>query len=234
MFACIFYSVFAIISPLVNVSGTVMFVLCLLIEYITTLVAYSTEKLKKQLFVFVMFTLIMMVYVGTNFVILKFVLRSNSMPFGVSIISLFVVTYLLKQCEKALNSRKNIKNFTYDVEILDNNKKIKTKAFLDSGNILKDKNENIVVCNYNFFCKLYKHFSFSNFLSNKTDGLKDGRIIEIKTVAGKSKCIAFKVDKLIVENKNFDNVTIAVSKAKICGFGCDVILNSNMFGGNNV
>ena len=238
--SCLFASLIALLYPLLKLQTWLMFLLKILIGFIISIIAYKGKDLKNQLFFYVMFLITTSIYGGINlfiyFAIYGNFESSKKLPTVLIVASLLFITYFLKQCQKKLYAKKNINNFMYDIEIQNNNEIIKTVAYLDTGNILQDtvSQNPVILVNYKMFEKINKNFKLHNLLTKKFDGLKDGHYILVKTATSNSQILAFSVDELkihIGENvKTFHNPTFALSKVKIIGFDCDVILNSKLIG----
>ncbi len=238
--SCLFASLIALLYPLLKLQTWLLFLPKILIGFIISIIAYKAKDLKNQLFFYVMFLITTSIYGGINlfiyFAIYGNFESSKKLPTVLIVASLLFITYFLKQCQKKLYAKKNINNFMYDIEIQNNNEIIKTVAYLDTGNILQDtvSQNPVILVNYKMFEKINKNFKLHNLLTKKFDGLKDGHYILVKTATSNSQILAFSVDKLkihIGENvKTFHNPTFALSKVKITGFDCDVILNSKLIG----
>ena len=238
--SCLFASLIALLYPLLKLQTWLLFLLKILIGFIISIIAYKGKDLKNQLFFYVMFLITTSIYGGINlfiyFAIYGNFESSKKLPTVLIVVSLLFITYFLKQCQKKLYAKKNINNFMYDIEIQNNNEIIKTVAYLDTGNILQDtvSQNPVILVNYKMFEKINKNFTLHNLLAKKFDGLKDGHYILVKTATSNSQILAFSVDELkihIGENvKTFHNPTFALSKVKITGFDCDVILNSKLIG----
>ena len=166
---------------------------------------------------------------------------TGKLPTFAIISILAIVTYLLNQCKTMLYKKKNIQNFVYDVVIKNDGKIVKTQGYLDTGNVLVDPKDNrpVALMGFKIFEKLCKDFSVSNFLTKSTNGLKNGHYINVKTATGENSILVFDVDFLEIKNSKekvcINNPVFALSKVKITGFDCDVILNANYINGvNNV
>lgn len=238
--SCAFASIIAIVYPLLQLNNLLMMILKFLIGFIICLIAYKGKNIKSQMLYFVMFMFVTSIYGGMNlfiyFAIYGNFESSHKLPTVFIVFSLLAITYLLKQCQKALYEKKKIHNFIYQIEILNNGEVIKTNAYLDSGNILQDDKTQkpVILVNYKIFEKINKNYSVQNLLMKKFEGLKNGHFIMVKTATSNSQFLAFSVDELKVffnsQIKVYKNPTFALSKVKITGFDCDVILNSKLIG----
>ena len=238
--SCIFASLITLLYPIFNLNNIFLFLLKIFIGYIICLIAYNGKTLKNQLFFVCMFFITTSIYGGINLCI-YFAIYGNfestkKLPTIFIVFSLYIITYFLKQCQKKLYQKKNINNFIFNIKIKNNNEIIKTIAYLDTGNILTDTQTGnpVVLVNYKIFNKINKNFSAINFLTDSFKGLKNAHKIEVKTATSKTQLLAFCVDELkIIEKGNtkvFSFPTLALSKVKITGFDCDVILNSKLLG----
>lgn len=238
--SCLFASLIALLYPLLKLQTGLLFLLKILIGFIISIIAYKGKDLKNQLFFYVMFLITTSIYGGINlfiyFAIYGNFESSKKLPTVLIVASLLFITYFLKQCQKKLYAKKNINNFMYDIEIQNNNEIIKTIAYLDTGNILQDTitHKPVVLVNYKMFEKINKDFKLNNFLTKNFSGLKNAHHITVKTATSNSQLLAFSVDELKIcvgeSVKTFNKPTLALSKVKITGFDCDVILNSKLLG----
>ncbi len=237
-FASLFGAGVALIYPIINLSSFFILTLKMCMGYIITLIAYKNSSLKKQIFFFIMFIFITAIYGGIN-LMLYFCLYGNfesskKLPTLLILISVGVVTYFIKQCERVIFKKKTLNNFIYDIIINLNSTSIKTKGYLDSGNILCDTTTNkpVVLVNFKMFSKINKDFVVSNLVTQKTNGLKNGHYIEVKTATSNDRLLAFCVDSLQILKKDKTltilNPTFALTKVKISGLDCDVILNPKL------
>lgn len=237
--SCIFASIVALVYPLININGVLLLMLKFCVGYIITLIAYNGTTLKKQMFFYVMFMFVTAIYGGINLMIYFSVYGNFSgeqkLPTILILFVLMVISYFLRMCQKKLYKNKQIQNFVFDVVLTNENTTIKTKAYLDSGNILCDLDQKpIVLVNYKMFNKLNKNFDIKNIIKSDLSSLKNGHFVSVKTASSKTKLIAFSIDELKIKQKEkiltFVNPTFALSKVKITGFDCDVILNGKMIG----
>ena len=115
-----------------------------------------------------------------------------------------------------------VNNFLFEVSILNNGKQVKTKAFLDSGNRLKNGNgKGVVVINYSVFNKLFLGVSLTDILLGKLNNLplKNCEYINTSSIAGnKSKMLVFDVEQINInlenEQKKLNNITLGLTLNK--------------------
>jgi len=118
---------------------------------------------------------------------------------------------------KHVYRQKDIRCYTYDVEIAVKERTVRLKGFVDTGNGLYDGDRAVVVVNKSTATKILGNFS----------GISLKRIT-VKTVAGEKQNLAFEIDgiKIYIGDKvNINNrVTVCVTSTEI-GDGYDVILH---------
>ena len=240
VFASIFASMVALLYPIINLSGTLLLILKLFTGYIITLIAYKTVLLKNQIFFFVMFMFTTAVYGGINLMIYYCLYgdfaSSQKLPTVLIVCVFCVVSYFLNQCKIKLYSKKQINNFLFDVTITNNNWVLKTKAYLDTGNVLKDNKTQkpITLINFKVFEELNPDFTIDKLITKNLSGLQNGRYITVKTATSTNTLLVFDADKLEIKDINQSKIitspSFALSKVKITGLNCDVILNSKLIG----
>ena len=240
IFACIFASLMALVYPLLNLNGILTLLLKIFVAYIIIIIAYKTSNLKKQMFFLLMFLFVTAIYGGINLMVYFAIYgnfeNSKKMPTILILVCLFTISYFLKQCQLKLYSKKQINNFVYNITIKNEDIVIKTKAYLDSGNILTDNltKKPIILVNFKMFAKINKNYPIECLLTKSTKGLKNGRYISVKTATSVDNILTFEIDclEIVVNNKIqiINNPIFALSKVKISGFDCDVILNSKLIG----
>lgn len=145
---------------------------------------------------------------------------SYNLPISLGVIFIFLAlyVYLLIQAIKVFYKKQKLSSFYYDVFIHINNKKVKIKAYLDSGNLLQDSLTGlpILIVNFNTFNKIFNgKVNVFNFLKNTLNETIKGRYINVSTISSNGKM--FVVEPMRVEIKQADkplkqiNVLIGVS-----------------------
>ena len=238
--ASLFGAMMALLYPILNIQGLMLLILKLCVGYIITLFAYKTKSQKKQLFFYCMFMFVTAIYGGISLMI-HFSIYGNftgeqKLPTTLIIVVLMVVTYFLKQVASRLYQKKQLNNFVYKVIINNHGKQIKTTAYLDTGNVLCDKDQKpISLVNFKLFSLLNKNTSAIDLFKKNLQTLKNGRLIKVKTLTGVDEVIVFDVDSIqILDGKTIYkilNPSFAVSKVKISELGCDMVLNPKQIKG---
>lgn len=158
----------------------------------------------------------------------------ESLPSVLMAVVVFVVTYLIKNLTVYLEIKKKKNNFIYEVEFFKKDKVIKTKAYLDSGNLLcePETNSPIIVINFKLFFNLNDEFSSINLLTENFKDIEKAHYIKISTASGEGKMLVFTIDKIKIKvNKSFlifNNPTLGLSKNKFSNLDCDALLNPKL------
>ncbi len=161
--------------------------------------------------------------------ILGFKFNLSNIESILSILIVWCFSFILIKAIKSLIQQFKIKQFVYDLEIKNKGKKIKLKAYLDTGNMLVDNvsNKPVIIINFLTYNKLLGKFCFKDlfFDSDKNKGYH----IEYKTVSGKSKMFVFKPDDVFLISGTKKQELDVVLGVTLKGFGdkanFDALLN---------
>lgn len=122
---------------------------------------------------------------------------------------------------KYIFNKKHVVDFTYEVQLCFNDKKILAKGFLDTGNTLFYENSPVIVCNKTFI---------KNFLCEQLLKVKFKKI-NVRTAIGIRQNTCFKLDRIILyigdKHHIFNNVVVCIAKIKSDDY--DVILHPAFF-----
>ena len=96
--------------------------------------------------------------------------------------------------------------------------------------MLEGKGVNII--SLNLFMKIYKDFPLEKLYLQQTINykLKNLQYIDIGGLSTKEKYLSFTIDRVMVESRIFENVTLAVVLKNFDDFDC--ILHNNLVGGD--
>ena len=209
-------SVYALFSPLLKFPFFVLTLLKILLSLFMVSITKKFKSIKEYLLFYVVFIFLTFLFGGVClFILINFDKNFNiqnystySLPLGVIVLVLFLMTIVLKNIFKNVYKRKNINNFIYNLIIFNNHNYIKLLAFLDSGNLLVDKltNKPITIVDYNSV-KDFLKVSLTDILLNRIDNinktLKNAHLFEVKSVGGTKKIIVFEVDKIEISTKDY-------------------------------
>ncbi len=129
--------------------------------------------------------------------------------------------------------KKAVDNFCFDVEIQEKGRCGKWRAFLDSGNLLFDPvtNSPVSLINFRVFSALFKEIDLEDIIrrSEKLKTLRCAHYISMGTLGSDGKILVFQVDKLVLEGRPYEKVTLGLCLKKFDdAFGSDIILHNNL------
>ncbi|MBQ2640101.1 MAG: sigma-E processing peptidase SpoIIGA [Bacilli bacterium] len=204
-----------IILLFLPLNSLLLFVYKILISIFIILISFGKRNFFKNLLYFYLISIILggslyllditYVYDNTGLV---FFSNGLSINFLFIIIASPIIIYLYIKENK---SYKNMYSNIYNTKIIINNNTYLLKSILDTANNLKDpySSKNIILVNSNI--NIYKEkFLYVPYKALNTNGI--------------IKC--FKPNKVIINNKEFKNCLIGVSKDKFCLGDIDCILPS--------
>ena len=121
-------------------------------------------------------------------------------------------------------------NFIREITLIDNNEKVEGVGYFDSGNMICKSGHAVNIISSELFFRLYRDYPIDKLLLNNIDNniLKDASYIEINSLSKGQKYLSFRIDKLVIESTEYDNVYMAVAFKKFENFDC--ILNSKFVG----
>ena len=236
--AGLFGAIMALIYPLCNFVGLLLLLLKCIVGFLICAIAYKTKSLKKLFVFFVLFMFLTAMYGGINmmfyFAIYGDFSFTKTLPLPIILFSVFFITYFLKQIVFVLYKKKQISQFLYVIEINNNNNKLTTNAYLDSGNVLCDPQNNkpIIVINHKVFNKLFEGFSPVKLATKKVDELKNAHYIKVSTVTSNGEMLVFDVDSIILNlpngKKEIKTPSLGLTNTSFKHLCCDMLLNPKL------
>ena len=157
-------------------------------------------------------------------------LYNFELPISVFGVIICIGGWLLKKIIIKLSNQIKLNNLTCKVTIIDDGVEVSGIGFVDSGNMISRNGQVVNVISSDMFFKLHKDYSINKLLFRTIDQnkLKDASYIEIKSLERACKYLTFKVDKIIIDDKVFDNSIVAVALKNFDNFDC--IINSKLIG----
>lgn len=152
------------------------------------------------------------------------------LPISILLILAVVMVWLLKNVIKAIRVQLQTSNYMYKIKLIDGDNSVVATGFLDSGNNVQKGSSGVNIISFEVFQKLHKEISIDKIIMRKVDKncLKDLSYINISGLSGNDKFLSFTIDKMIIENKVFENVVVAVMLKEFENFDC--ILSNNYVG----
>lgn len=203
-----------------NINSILLFIFKIIISILMVLITFKYINLK--------YTLINLLYLYMSSIILggflyllniEFSYKQIGMIFinnGLSINFIFLIVsspvILYIYIKQTKNLRYNYSNY-YNIEIINENKKYKYTAYMDSGNVLVDSltKKSVILIDKR------------KLLFN----IKEFRLIPYMGVNGTNVIKVIKIDKLIFDNKEYNNILLGIMDS-ISLDGVDVILNRKL------
>lgn len=210
----------SILILFLNINNILLFLIKIIISITMILITFGFKTLK--------YTLINLLYLYMSSVILggflyllnlEFSYKHLGMIFfnnGLSINFIFLIIFspviLYIYIKQTKHLRYNYSNY-YNIEIINNNKKYKYTAYMDSGNVLIDSltKKSVILIDKR------------KILFN----IKEFRLIPYMGINGSNMIKVVKIDKLLFNNKEYSNILLGIMD-KISLDGVDVILNRRL------
>jgi len=210
----------SIIFLFFNINSITLFLFKIIISIFMTIISFKYINLK--------YTLVNLLYLYMSSIILGGFLYLLNIEFsykqvgiifinnGLSINFIFLIItspiILYIYIKQTKNLRYNYSNY-YNIEIINKNKKYKYTAYMDSGNVLVDSltKKSVILIDKR------------KLLFN----IKEFRLIPYMGVNGSNMIKVVKIDKLLFNNKEYNNVLLGIMD-NISLDGVDVILNRKL------
>lgn len=233
--ASIIGALFSLTYPLIN--SNLVLIYKLLAGVFIVMVAFGKKRKFSNYIIFLLFTAL---FGGANILMYytvygKLEIKDNFAT-HILILLLFSVYYIINSCLKLMQKNFVITNFVYAVKIINQDLILEDHAFLDSGNTLIDKKNNmpVFIINFKLFSKMYKDIKIEDILKKDYKGLKDPHYIKSGFASGSGKILIFTVDAIEINiNKNkktIKNANLGLVYAQFNkNFNCNMLLNINAF-----
>lgn len=239
--SALFGTIIAVISPLLPNIINILLKLPLALSMI--IIAFNPKTIKQFFAEFIIFLISTFAMIGTCLAIAEIfnidvsvqngIIMDYKFPVGAILLICFVVYLSLINSIKFIFKKQNNSNHLFEITIKHKNKTIKTVAFLDTGNKLKDNNKPISIIGYKTFFKLYPNINLSDILLNKKVNIENSKYIEVYGIGEGKKILIFEIDELIVAQKNFKNALLGLSGAPFQqSTDSDVIISGTLLGDN--
>lgn len=234
-------SFIGIIYPLLTINGILLLIFKIFSSFFIVFIAFFEKKLKKLLFLQLLFLFLTFLLGGLIIGISNFTTKIQATNYGILwnydippsliIISIFAFIYFGNQIYKKIFKNNKIDKFFYKVGLYYQNIYYTTMGYLDSANYLLDDNSlPVIIINsiaLDDFLKLGSKERLTLFKNIKT--------IQISTLSDKKKHLpCFLLDRLEIYSKEkkyiHKNVTVAISDNQFNKkINADVILSPYLF-----
>lgn len=219
---------FMSVLPLLNMNGFYLLPVKILVGFLLCLIATKGFELKRfltYLFVYYIFSFIM---AGLYYFLTGTFGEAMNAFISPAVLILGII---LTKTISVFYRKKHNENFMYNLEIFYGRRSVKVKAFLDTGNSLKDEVTKlpVIIINYGIFHKLFD-VGLAAVLTKKLTQQHPGcgRYINYSGVGGRQSMFVFKPDRVAVDGGEIE-VMVGLS---VAGFGTqaefDCLLNGSM------
>ena len=193
-------------------------ILKILLMILMPLIISKKVTLKKIVISSCLFLALTFVFIGTTIVFcytfnIAFSYGENNeiyynFPVGLALLLSLFIFFVLKQLICYLLNKKHINNFSYLIDLKNDISTYKTTAFLDTGNLLlnPENNKPITMINLNVFTKLYPNIDLPNILLKKKLPLKNCKYINVCSIGASQSILIFEIDSLVIhyDDKDID------------------------------
>ena len=208
LFLCAFLgAIIALVFPLVKVNQLILTSLKIMSGLLILLLANNYKSLNAFFKCSIVFFMLTFFSGGAVTGLYNLI----GLPFGTEsvVASVILPVYLLlKLASKTiiyLCKRVNVNKFCYEVELIYKDKRVKAKAFLDTGNNIYNGEKAVILCSKDFA----KEFLKDNIVKTKFNKIR------LSTVAGERTNLCFELDKFILyinqEGHIFNYITVCIA-----------------------
>ena len=237
LLSAVFGTVVATISPLLP--SIIAQVIKIPLALSMILIAYMPKNLKEFLAQTITFFISTFAMIGCCLAISQIfnievsvqngMIMEYKFPVGAVLLICFVVFVSLKNIFKLIFKKQKYLELSYSIILKNENKEVKTMAFLDTGNKLMMDEKPITIIGYKTFFELFPNIDITKLLLNKTINLKNAKYIEIKSVNQKNKSLVFEIDEIVVGKTSQTKMPVLLSSTNFLKeTGCDVVISSAM------
>jgi len=151
---------------------------------------------------------------------------SSEISIAVMVVPAYVIIKAVTGAVKGIYRKKDVMSAIFKVQIVKGKRRIFARGFIDTGNMLYDKDSPVIVCEKKLFYQILGNdLLFTKF-----------KKIRLSTIASESENISFKVDSVQIylndRVNTINNVTVCLSEKSV-GVEYDVILHSSFAKGDN-
>ena len=204
---------FALVSPLINLTGAWAFLVKLPVGLI--LVVLAGLNIKRLFAKYIVFLLATFLFGGACLAIFALIgvsaaesltlTYSLDVPLGVILIAVVMLAWVLNACIKAIYKRKSLAGYIHTVSVTLNDKTVVVNGFLDSGNRLTDSKTEmpIVIMSADLLEKWFTKEQCLKLLLGKTEGmgLANPHFIKVNSVGGKCNMLVFEAQGFSIKDE---------------------------------
>lgn len=242
-FSCLLGTISAIFLPFVLKFNILAVIYKILTALLMVLIIQTKGGIKRYIYNLSLHFLFTFVFAGAMLCVLNLfqikytlsgvLLYNFEFPMSLFLILFYAGFWLMKKVIVGLGSQLKMNNYTCEITLVDGDKQVNGIGLLDSGNMLNVDGVGVSIISMDMFFKLHSEYSINKFLFKNLDTgkLQDANYIAINGVSNNSKCLAFKLDKLIINGKEYYGPTVAVPCKNFKNYDC--ILSNTFMEGEN-
>lgn len=158
-------------------------------------------------------------------------LYNYEFPISAFILIFGAGSWLFKKIIQALGQQLKLNNYLCKIKLVDNGKVIECTGFYDSGNNISREGNAVNIISIDMFFMLHDDYPMEKLLFRNMDKalLKNPSYIDVSSLSTSTKYLSFTIDKMIINDQEYENVVLAVAMKNFQNFDC--IINSSLMGG---
>ena len=238
---------FVFLNLILPLQGVVLLLFKLGLGLLMCILAFGERTIKRNIIAFVCFLFTTLLIGGACFVVCftfgTAVLGESgeisynlALPVGVVVGMIAFVSFFIFQLVGVVKSRTARTSFVFDATVYHDNRSLKLKAFLDTGNTLVDPETNkpIIVITYDYFKRLNRDASLHEILLSRVPkGVKNGHFINVGSVGKTSKMLVVTMDAMRITQNKFslfsEDVSFGITFAKIeQNLDCQMLISQDL------
>ena len=206
-----------------------LFTYKILISIIMVLLLKKYRKIKEYIINFILFYFATFLVggmvigfiniMGIEYMMGNMIMYRFDCPIGVLILLPLCVFALIKIMCKLVMRKVKISKSLYNITIYNYGKEYKMLGFLDTGNALKYNGNAVNIISIGAYIKLSEEKLCAE-SNNGNCGFKDIEYIEVGGIGNYQKFMSFTVDEMMVEDKRFECVRLAVAMKNFDDYDC--------------
>ncbi|MBQ7307639.1 MAG: sigma-E processing peptidase SpoIIGA [Clostridia bacterium] len=196
--ASITSSIFSLIYPILKLGKFELVIFKLLVLVLIVKIAFPKEKCKRLTIIAITFLIYSAIFSG----VVYFFYQGNINAM-ILILPFVFLSKIFENLKVFLTKKLKRSNYLYKTNFILNGKQISSYSFLDSGNSIKYKNQNLMIVNLSFLLKFFPSFK-KNTMFNFPFEIID--YIEFESVNTKGKIYITKFEKIVIYTENKEHI----------------------------
>ncbi len=242
LLAAMIGTLFAVAMPFISLNTYILFPIKLIVGVvmITVLKKFSLRQFFLTYICFVLLTFMLGGLCFGLMYLLKGTLSINGLiiygfdvPMSVFILLIAAHVYLAVKLISVLKVERTKGKSLYKVLLTINGKTCSLYGFLDTGNMVYDSDNPVIILSYKSFSKICKEVTLDKLITKKVSGddLRDAHYIPLSSATDTQDMLIFKINKMEIFNEDkrvvYNNVYTGLSYKNFDNFDC--ILHPDFF-----